>query len=64
MTTTMRSQVAPPTPPICQKRKLVITSTRGNRIAFTSELNAAVMAAPARASLSGLAPPRPSEPTT
>ena len=36
---------------------------RGSRIALISELNAADDAAPASASLSGVAPPRPSEPT-
>ena len=54
---------APPTPPICQNRKVVRISTRGSRIALISELNAAEMAAPASASLSGVAPPRPSDPT-
>ena len=34
----------------------------GSRIALISELNAADVAAPASASLSGVAPPRPSEP--
>ncbi len=59
----MRSQVAPPTPPICQNRKVSIASTRGRRRALVSEAKAAEMAAPARVSLSGVAPPRPSEPT-
>ena len=40
-----------------------MTSTRGSRIALTSEVSAAVVAAPDRASLRGVAPPRPSEPT-
>ena len=42
---------------------LVGMSLRGRRIALTSEVNAAEVAAPASASLSGVAPPRPSEPT-
>ena len=60
---TMRSHVAPPTPPICQNRNAVSMSTRGSRIALTSDASAAEVAAPASASLSGVAPPRPSEPT-
>ena len=39
-----------------------MTSIRGSRMALTREVNAAALAAPARASLSGVAPPRPSEP--
>ena len=38
-------------------------STRGSSTALVSELSAAVVAAPASASFSGVAPPRPSEPT-
>ena len=56
------SGVAPPTPPICQNRKESITWMRGSRMALTREENAADMAAPASASLSGVAPPRPIEP--
>ncbi len=59
----MRSQVAPPTPPICQNRKVVITSARGKMMALTSDPNVAEMAAPASASLSGVAPSRPRDPT-
>ena len=59
----IRSHVAPPTPPICQKRNVSMASTRGSSTALTSDANAAVAAAPASASLSGVAPPRPSEPT-
>ena len=40
-----------------------MTSIRGSRMALISELKAADVAAPASASLSGVAPPRPSEPT-
>ena len=59
----MRSQVAPLTPPICQNRNESIAWMRGSMIALISEPNAALTAAPASASLSGVAPPRPSDPT-
>ena len=59
----IEANVPPPTPPICQKRNSFITSIRGSRMALTNELNAAAVAAPASASLSGVAPPRPREPT-
>ena len=51
----MRSHVAPPTPPICQKRKVSMASTRGSMRALTRDMKAADAAAPARASLSGVA---------
>jgi len=53
---------ARPTLPTCQKRKTRMTSMRGSRMALDSDVNAAVMMAPARASLSGVGPPRPSDP--
>ena len=62
-TSPTRSQVTPPIPPICQNRNESITRTRGSRIAETSDEHAADVAAPARASFSGVAPPRPNDPT-
>jgi hypothetical protein len=50
-------------PPTCQKRKSFIAAARGSITALTSDERAALMAAPARASLMGVAPPAPSEPT-
>ena len=62
-TAPMLSHEAPPTPPICQERKVSMTLARGRTIALTSEAKAAELAAPASASLSGVAPPRPRDPT-
>ena len=55
--------VAPPILPICHLRNSSMTLARGSRMADTSDVNAAEVAAPARASFSGVAPPRPSDPT-
>ena len=60
----MVAKVAPPTPPICQERILAEMSPRGRATAVMNEASAALVAAPARASFSGVAPPRPSDPTT
>lgn len=58
----MASKFAPPTPPICHDRTLPAMSPRGRITAVTNDASAAEVAAPARASLRGVAPPRPSDP--
>ena len=60
----MRANVAPPTPPICQDWMPPAMSLRGSTTAITRDEKATEVAAPASASLSGVAPPRPSEPMT
>ena len=59
----MVSKVAPPTPPICQDCTLAAMSPRGRAMAVMNDVSAAEVAAPASASLSGVGPPRPSDPT-
>ncbi len=51
------SHVAPLTLPTCQNRNAFITSVLGNITALTREDKAALVAAPARASFIGVAPP-------
>ena len=63
-TTASLSHVAPPTPPICHDWNVPAMSLRGRMIAVTNEAKAADVAAPANASFSGVAPPRPNEPMT
>ncbi|MNP38326.1 hypothetical protein D3C76_1318320 [compost metagenome] len=55
-------QVADPTLPTCQNLNWSMTYERGIIMAVTSEESAALMAAPAKTSLMGVAPPRPIEP--
>ena len=62
-TSPIRSKVAPPTPPTCQDRTPPAISARGSTTASVSDENATEVAAPASASFSGVAPPRPIEPT-
>jgi hypothetical protein len=57
-------QVAPPTPPICQDCTFSPRSLRPSTTALMNDASAAEVAAPASASLSGVAPPLPSEPIT
>ncbi len=57
------SYCAPLTEPICQLRNSSMTSARGNKMALVKLDRAAAVAAPARASLSGVAPPWPIDPT-
>ena len=57
----MDSKEAPPTPPICQERTPSAMSLRGSTTALMKEARAAAVAAPASASLSGVAPSRPRE---
>ena len=57
------SHVPRPTEPTCQTRKSFRPWARGSMIALMSELMAALVATPARASLTGVAPPGPVEPT-
>ena len=57
------AQLAPLTLPTCQKRKELMTFSRGITMMLTSDENAVETAVPASASLSGEAPPRPLDPT-
>ena len=55
--------VRPASEPTAQKRNWSSVSTSISRMAVVIEPSSAVSAAPARASLTGVAPSRPSEPS-
>ena len=58
----VRESVAPPTPPICQDWMPPAMSARGRMMATTKDEKVIAVAVPAKASLRGVAPSRPSEP--